>query len=363
MKEYGIGILGCGRMGKIHAYAYKMQPFYYHQLRFKINLVAVCDRNEEKAKETARAYGFQTYYTNWEELIKDERIDIMSNCLPTYLHAEPSMVSIENGKHVICEKPLAATISDAKRMIRVAEEGPTKTMCMFNLRFMVGIQKAKKLIDRGFIGRTYQFRSVFAKMSHLDPNRLFTWRDQTDLAGGGAFLDMGVHAADLARFLVGEVDSVCTVAKTFISGRPIKGKIGEVGKVTVDDVGIMLLKFKNGAIGSLESSKISPGHTWTRMIEIGGNKGAIAWDLGRPDVLWAYSLKAPHNLRGWRKIMVKEPGSLYPGHIAAIHHFLECLLSNKVPKESFREGLRSQEIIKAGYLSSKEEKWIKLPIV
>lgn len=368
-EEYGVGVLGYRFMGRTHSYAYKSLTFYYDPPLPKVNLVAIYGRNEEGVRAAANQFGYASYYTDSQRLIDDERIDIVDNCLPNFLHAKPSIMALEKGKHVICEKPLATNLEEAKEMVRVAEKAEAKSMVQMCYRFLPAVQRAKKLIDEGYIGKIYQFRGAFLHMGHVNPKRPLSWREQKSLSGGGALADLGIHVVDLARFLVGDVRSLCAVTKTFIKKRPLPGE-DRMGEVTVDDAGLILLEFKNGALGSIEASRFSTGHKNPLRIEVHGSEGAIAWDVEKLNVLQFYSLKDPYDIQGWRHVMVDVP--VWPprghivgwvrGHVGAIHHFLECLVNDRKPEPSFESGMRAQEILEATYISAEEKKYVDLPL-
>jgi len=377
IREIGVGLLGYAFMGKAHANGYRKMPVFFYPPPAVPRLVAICGRTEEAVAEAAKRYGFETYYTDWRKLIADERIEVVDNCLPNNMHAEPCIAAAESGKNIICEKPLAATLEDAKAMYEAAEKAGVKNMTAFNYRFVPAIRLAKNLIDEGYIGKILQYRAVYLQEWIMDPNFPLVWRLRKSVAGSGALGDLGAHIIDLARFLVGEVTSVCGMTETFIKERPLPENPEEKGEVGVDDVFIAMARFKNGAIGSFEASRFCAGRKNYQRVEIHGTEGSIVFNLERLNELEVYSKKDPEDRMGFRNILVTE--SVHPfiehwwphGHIIGwehtfvheIHHFIDCIVNDKpvAPMAAtFYDGLKCQEILSAIEESSQKGKWVEI---
>ena len=378
IKEIGVGLLGYAFMGKAHANAYIKMPIFFYPPPAKPRLVAIFGRTEKAVAEAARRYGFEKHYTDWRALIKDGMVELVDNGLPNNMHAPPSIEAAENGKHIICEKPLATTVEEAEEMYRAAERARVKHMTAFNYRFVPAIGLAKKLIDEGYIGKILQFRAVYLQEWIMDPNFPLVWRLRKDIAGAGALGDLGSHIIDLARFLIGEVSSVCSVTETFIKERPLPEDPAKKGHVDVDDAFISLVRFKNGAIGSLEASRFCAGRKNYQRIEIHGTEGTICFNLERLNELEVYSRRDPADRMGFKNILVTETVHPYiehwwpHGHIIGwehtfiheIHHFIDCIVNDKPVGPigaTFYDGLKCQEIIDAILKSAKEGKWVNVP--
>ena len=377
IREIGVGILGYAFMGKAHTNGYKKMPIFFYPPPAIPRLIAICGRTEEAVAEAARRYGFETYYTDWKKLIADERIEIVDNCLPNNMHAEPCIVAAEAGKNVLCEKPLAATLEDARAAYEAVEKAGVKNMVAFNYRFVPAIRLAKKLIDEGFIGKILQYRAVYLQEWIMDPNFPLVWRLRKSVAGSGALGDLGAHIIDLARFLVGDIKSVCGMMETFIKERPLPENPEKKGKVDVDDAFIAMVRFKNGAIGSLEASRFCAGRKNYQRVEIHGTEGSIVFNLERLNELEVYSRRDPEDRMGFRNILVTE--TVHPfmehwwphGHIIGwehtfvheIYHFIDCIVNDKpvAPMAAtFYDGLKCQEVLNAIEESSQRGQWIEL---
>ena len=378
IREIGVGLLGYAFMGKAHANGYRKMPFFFYPPPALPRLVAICGRTEEAVAEAAKRFGFETYYTDWKKLIADDRIELVDNCLPNNMHAEPCIEAAEAGKNIICEKPLASTLEDAKAVYEAAEKAGVKNMTAFNYRFVPAIRLAKQLIDEGYIGKILQYRAVYLQEWIMDPNFPLVWRLRKSVAGSGALGDLGAHIIDLARFLVGEVASVCGLTETFIKERPLPEDPEKKGKVDVDDVFIAMARFKNGAIGSFEASRFCAGRKNYQRVEIHGTEGSIVFNLERLNELEVYSKKDPEDRMGFRDILVTE--SVHPfmehwwphGHIIGwehtfvheIHHFIDCIVNDKpvAPMAAtFYDGLKCQEILNAIEESARKGRWVELP--
>jgi len=359
MAKLGVGVLGYGSMGRTHSFAYKVLPLFDSKIA-DTRLVSVFGRTENNVKRFAEEYGFDTYSTSWKKVVEDERVAVISICTPPSEHPEPAIEALRNGKNVVCEKPLAASLGEAEKMVKAAEKSGGFSMPMFNYRFRPAIQYAKKLIERGFLGDIYRFLCSWPKTSYVYPKRYSSWKDKLKPSGGGSLLDLGVHSADMARFLVGDVKEVSAATAIYIRERPVKGT-EEPEKVETEDTGMVIMKFANGSLGFLEATKVATGQDDVR-IEINGSEGSISWNLEDPNVLRTFSVRDQE--LGWKSIRVSNfypyVEDVFQSHLAGIHYFLECLEKDEKPKTSFEDGLRAQEIIDAAYRSSREGKWVSL---
>jgi len=378
IKEIGVGVLGYSFMGKAHTNAYIKMPIFFYPPPAKPKLVAICGRTEKAVAEAAKRYGYTKYYLDWQDLIKDPEIELVDNVLPNNMHAEPSIAAAEAGKHVICEKPLAMNVDEAKKMYTAVEKAGVKHQVGFNYRFVPAIALAKKLLDEGFLGKILQYRAVYLQEWIMDPNFPLVWRLRKSVAASGALGDLGAHVLDLARFLVGDIESVCGMTKTFIEERPLPEDPKKKGKVDVDDAFIAMLRFKNGAIGSVEASRFCAGRKNFQRLEIHGTEGSIEFNLERLNELNVYSRKEPSDRMGFRNILVTE--SVHPyiekwwphGHIIGwehtfiheVYHLIDCIVNDKPvapTAATFYDGLKCQEILDGILKSSVKGRWVSLP--
>jgi predicted dehydrogenase len=363
--EIGVGMLGYAFMGKAHTNAFKTIPYMMYPPPAIPRLVAVCGRNEEAVAEAARRYGYEGYYTDWRQMVADDRIQLFDNGGPNDTHAEPTIAAAEAGKHVFCEKPLARTAEEAKSMLDAVNKAGVKNMVAFNYRFVPAIRQAYNLIQSGALGRIYHFRAVYLQewiMPHYKAP--LYWRMDKKVCGSGSLGDLGAHIVDLGRFLVGEMKSVSAIAKTFIEERPLPDGSG-MGEVDVDDAFVAAVEFENGAIGTLEATRFAAGRKNYEVLEINGEKGSIHFNLERLNELQVFWVgEEPKETQGFHNVLVSE--SYHPwwenwwpqGHIIGwehtfIHeltHFLDCIANDKKVAPygaDFEDGYRASVILDA----------------
>ena len=195
----GVGMLGYSFMGKAHSNGFRKLPYMAWPPPAVPELVAICGRNETAVQAAAQRFGYAGYYTDWREMLKDDRIQLFDNGGPNHVHAEPCIAAAEAGKHILCEKPLARTGAEAKQMLDAVNKAGVKHLCAFNYRFVPAIRQARLLIERGLLGRIYHFRARYLQEWGADPT-VAQWRYHADLAGSGALGDLGAHIIDLGRF-------------------------------------------------------------------------------------------------------------------------------------------------------------------
>jgi len=341
--EIGVGMLGYAFMGKAHSNAFKKLPYMIYPPPAIPKLIAIAGRNEEAVKEAALRYGYAGYYTDWKEMLKDDRIQLFDNGGPNDTHAEPCLVAAKAGKHILCEKPLARTAKEAATMLDAVTKAGVKHAVAFNYRFVPAIRQAKELIDSGKLGEIYHYRAVYLQEWIADPNFPRVWRLEKEIAGSGALGDLGAHIIDLARFLVGEPRRVSAMTQTFVKKRPLPDGTG-MGEVDVDDAFEAVVEFENGAMGTLEASRFCPGRKNGQVFEVNGSKGSIRFSLERfneLEVFWKDD--EPKETQGFHNVLVTEAyhpfwSNWWPhGHIIGwehtfvheIAHLLDAIVNNK----------------------------------
>ena len=363
--EVGVGMLGYAFMGKAHSHAMLNIAHMMYPPPAIPKLVAISGRNEEAVKEAARRYGYAGYYTDWRDMLKDDRIQLFDNGGPNDAHAEPCIAAAEAGKHILCEKPLGRTAEESKTMLDAVQKAGVKHMVAFNYRFVPAIRQIRKLIESGALGQIYHFRAVYLQewiMPHYGTPLI--WRLQKDQAGSGALGDLGAHIIDLGRYLVGEMKSVSAMTKTFIPERPKLDGTG-MGKVDVDDAFAAVVEFENGALGTLESSRYAAGRKNGQNLEINGEKGSIRFNLERMNELEVFWVgEEPKETQGFHNVLVSEGyhpwwENWWPqGHMIGwehtfvheITHLLDCIVNDKAVSPigaDFVDGYRASVVCDA----------------
>jgi predicted dehydrogenase len=368
--EIGVGLVGYKFMGRAHSNAYR-QVGRFFDLELSPRMRAICGRDEAGVRDAATSLGWEGYETDYRLLLERDDIDLVDVATPGNTHHEIAIAALEAGKHVLCEKPLANTLEEAREMLDAAGAAATINMVCFNYRRVPAVQLAKRLIEEGRLGEIRHWRAAYLQDFVLDPDFPLIWRFQREAAGSGALGDLGAHLVDLAHFLIGPITRVVGTAETFIKERPLEGSGVERGQVTVDDAATFLARFENGAIGTFEATRLAPGRKNRNSFEINGSKGSLVFDLERMNELEVYFVDDPADLQGFRTVMVTEPHHPYvgawwpPGHIIGYEHtfvhtvkdLLDAIAAGKSPPPTFEDGYRCQAVLDAVERSLESGTW------
>lgn len=310
-----------------------------------VEITAVCDVVGERAREAAVKYQAKAY-TDYKTLLKEECIDAVSVCLPNYLHAPVSIDALNAGMHVLCEKPMATSIEEADKMIEAAERNGKKLMIGHNQRFVASHRKAKELIESGAIGNVYSFRTAFG---HGGPEGWSadgkeSWFFKKDEAFIGAMGDLGVHKADLVRYLL--QDEFVEV------GAFVETSAKE--NTDVDDNATLILKSAKGTIGTLAASWAYTAKEDNSTV-IYGEKAILRLEDDP-----AYSLVVQYANGETVKyelgaIQSNDEGGQTTTHV--INHFVDSIQTDTAPLIDGEEGKKSLAII-LGALESVKTKRI-----
>lgn len=368
-----VGLVGYKFMGKAHSFGFRNSASIFPNLEAIPVMKAICGRQLSQVKQAAEELGWESYETDWRQLISRDDIDLVDITTSNDSHAEIAIAAAQAGKHIFCEKPMAMNVAEARLMLAAAEKAGVKHMVNFNYRTVPAVALAKKMIDDGILGRIYHWRSVYLQDWLLDASFPLLWRLQKEIAGSGALGDLAAHSVDLALWLVGDIDEVSSNLTTFIEARPKTDGSG-LGPVTVDDAVIALAKFKNGAIGTIEVSRFAAGNKNGNRFEVNGEKGSIRFDLERLNELHYFNNEDPEGLQGWRTINVTE--SIHPyisgwwpsGHIIGwgetfinqVANLMDAITKDKMPSPNFLDGLKCQLVLDAMERSSESRKWERL---
>lgn len=376
-KEFGVGMVGYGFIGKMHTYAYKSIPVYYDPPPASVRLVGVCTSKKETAMRAVKHGGYEFGTTDYHELLASDDIHIINCCTPNNLHKDLVIDAIKAGKHVYCDKPLTVSLEDARQIIDVAENSNVVHQMTFQYRFIPAIIRAKQLIDEGILGEPMSFRAMYLHAGYVDPDRPMSWRLNIDQGGAGALFDLGSHVLDLVRYLLGDCKEIFAATQTFIKDRPVSKGSSERIDVKVDDLAIMFMKMQNGAIGTVEASRIATGANDDLKIEIHGKEGAIKFDLMEANWLNVYDNRTIGEpiggKRGFTRIetVQRYPApAAFPGpkfmvgwerfHIASMYSFLENVVNRKPAPPTFYDGYKVQEIMESALISSKSGSWVEV---
>ncbi|GMA59782.1 hypothetical protein GCM10025859_02220 [Alicyclobacillus fastidiosus] len=316
-------------------------------------------------------------------MIERDDIDVVDIVTPNNTHAEIAIAAAKAGKHIICEKPLALTVDQAKQMRDAVNEAGVRAIVCHNYRFSPAIQYAKQLISSGKLGRIYHVRAQYLQDWIMDPEFPLVWRLRKEVTGSGALGDIGAHIIDLGRFLVGEITDLTATMETFIKERPLgemsgglnaKKDVNATGIVDVDDAAAWLAHFDQGALGVFEATRFAAGNRNGNRIEVNGEKGSIRWDLENMNNLQVYLVDDAPGLQGFRTINCTEEqhpfaGAYWPaGHIIGYEHtfinlfatFFQSIVDGTECKPDFEDGLQNERVLAAIEQSSERGQWVQV---
>nr|WP_249226539.1 Gfo/Idh/MocA family oxidoreductase [Alicyclobacillus mengziensis] len=381
-----IGMVGYKFMGKAHAHAYRDIPFYFDSDATPV-LQGIAGRDEAGVREAARRYGFASYETDWRRLIDRQDIDVIDIVTPNNAHAEIAIAAATAGKHVVCEKPLAMTLDEARQMLTAAQAQGVVHMLCHNYRFAPAVQFAKRLIQEGRLGRIYHVRAQYLQDWIMDPSFPLVWRLRKEVTGSGALGDIAAHILDLARFLVGEFREIVSAVETFIEERPL-GEMtsglnaslspniegNQTGQVDVDDATAFLAHFENGALGVFEATRFAAGNRNGNRFEINGEKGSIRWSLEDMNWLEVYFTDDEPGLQGFRRVNCTEEvhpyaGAYWPaGHIIGYEHtfinlfkeLMDGIANRRDVEPNFEDGVKNQAVLAAVERSAMSRQWVRV---
>jgi predicted dehydrogenase len=383
VKEIRIGLIGYAFMGKAHSNAYR-QVARFMPSGVKPVMKVICGLYKDAAEKARKQFGWEESSTSWKEVVAREDIDLVDISSPGHTHCPIAVAAARAGKHILCEKPLANTLKEAKAMRDAAKAARICHMVGFNYRRAPAVALAKELINQNKLGRIFHFRGTYLQDWIIDPGFPLVWRLQKPLAGSGAHGDLNAHITDLAQYLVGDIREVVGMDHTFIKERPVAGgeaggglkgmKGKKRGKVTVDDATLFMARFKNGAIGSFEATRFAQGRKNYNRFEINGEKGSLAFNLERMNELEFFDATKPGKVQGWNTILATEDVHPYikawwpPGHIIGyehtftheVHDLLTSIASRKKASPDFSDGVKNQAVLEAVTLSARKKRWVKI---
>jgi predicted dehydrogenase len=356
----GVAVIGHSFMGKAHSQAWRNVNATFDTP--KVAMRVLVGRDAGSVEASARRYGWEASSTDWRASILREDVDIVDICTPGALHAEIAIFALEHGKHVLVEKPLANTVAQAQAMAEAAAtaaDAGVVSMLGFNYRRVPALALARDLVAQGRLGELRQLNIRYYQDWLVDERSPMSWRLRREEAGSGALGDLGSHAVDQVHFLTGaKVSSVSATSKTFVSRRP--GAEGDE-EVTVDDAIWSTLELDNGAVATVEATRMATGRKNSFRIEAYGSRGSLAFDLESLNHLQLCDSGAPAGEQGFKAILVTEPEHPYldgwwpTGHVLGwadtfTHEIRDLLLAIEGKTQaspSFADGLEVQQVLAA----------------
>jgi predicted dehydrogenase len=384
VETVNVGVIGAGFMGKAHSLAYAAMPMFFWPAPAMPHRRIIAEVNDELAQDAARRFGYDEGTSDWRKVVEHPDVQLVDIATPNDSHPEIAIAAAEAGKHVLCEKPLARTATEARAMLDAVERAGVVHMVAFNYRRTPAVALARKLIDEGAIGKVLNFRGTYLQDWSNDPDLPLSWRFSREVAGSGAIGDIATHVIDFARYLAGDIDAVNAMTQRYIHDRPIqqggadqlagaaKQSDAPRGPVDVDDEVMTMLRFSSGAVGSIEATRAAHGRKNYLTFEVHGETGTLAFDYERRDELRFYSTADEADRQGFRTILTG-PAHPYgdglwpiPGlgvgygetKIAECHDLMKAIAEGTAASPSFADGYRIALISDAILASAEQGSWV-----
>ena len=358
-KKLNIAMIGHGFIARAHSNAFH-QVGRFFPVAYDLNLRVICGRNRPNLEAMASQWGWHEVATDWQEVVNRSDIQVVDIAVPNALHASIAIAAAQAGKIIWCEKPLAMSLKEAEAMAEAVKQVPN--LVWFNYRRVPAVAFAKRLIEEGHLGDIFHYRAWYLNQSGNDPSKAAGWRYTRAEAGSGATGDLLSHAVDLALHLNGKISELCATTHTFARGRD------------VDDAAMLMVRFANGSVGTLEASRYGVGCRNRNAFEINGSKGMVKFDLEDMNRLEFFDATQAPNLQASRSLLVTGPDHPYsenfwkPGHaigyehtfIATLGDFLQSLERGRRFRPDFDDGVAVHRILDAVEKSAQAGAWVKL---
>ncbi len=382
MRTYGVGMIGFGFIGKVHAHAHRALPLFFDPPPAATRMIGVCTSSDATGIKASRQAEFSFHTTDHRNLLARDDIHLIHICTPNDAHHDEVRDALRAGKHVYCDKPLARDSAEAEDLADLATQSNVVNQMTFNYRFIPAVLRAAELIEQGFLGDLLSFRAAYLHAGYIDPKRPYSWRTNMARSGGGAIMDLGAHVIDLVQFLLdrpglgrgGRIAQVSADLETVICERA-EPRTGVSRTVDVDDIALVKCKLAGGARGLIEASRLATGAQDELRFELHGSRGGLRFNLMEANWLDAYDASTPEaplgGDRGYRRIecVTRYPRPYALGatkntvgwlnfHIHSLHDFVDNVrnLEEGLPRNryspTFADGLSVQRVICACQRSS-----------
>lgn len=375
MKQYNVGIIGFGFIGKVHAYGYVNLPMYYSPVPLQARITHICTSRKETAERGREMMGAKAAVTNFREITENPHIDIVHICTPNHLHKEALLSAMKHNKHIYCDKPLVTNMDEAEEIRTALKDYKGTAQMTLQTRFFPATLRARQLIAENFVGDILEFRACYLHAGSANPNAPLKWKLSAKY-GGGVIADLGSHVFDLIHYLLGDFASLMASTHIAYAERPSAEDPSVKVKVDAEDCVMVLARTKSGALGTIEATKLATGAEDELRFEIHGSRGALRFNGMDAHHLEAYDATLPDKpvggMRGWTKI---DTGQRYPtppsgfpgpkfnigwirGHMACLANFLQSVAAGSPGSPGLDQGIYVQHLIECTRRSAKENQWI-----
>lgn len=352
LSKLRIGVVGVGNIFKhSHLPSWLSHP--------DAEIVAVCDANQEAAQKLADEHGIAKVYSDYNDLIADDKVDVVNVCTPNLYHSVVSVAALQAGKHVFCEKPDAINPDEAVKMAEAAKTSGKVLMVMRNNRFRPVSDFLRTYVDKGHMGEIYTGRCGWVRRRGIPGKG--GWFTTKELSGGGPLIDLGVHMIDLAIWIMGNPKPVAVSGSVYTKfagndlNDSVHGAFGEKksgGTFDVEDLATGFIRFDNGATLQLECSWASNIENEGRFIELRGTKSGFS--------LFNDDLKLFTEIEGTLCNVIPQLPKDSGGHKSNIHHFIDVVQGKAEPIFVPEQGVDMIKILCAIYESAKLGREVRL---
>ena len=354
-KPLRVGVVGLGYAGGQHLKNFTKMP--------GVEAVALAGLEEGRLKDLGGQYGVPNLYTNWEELVARDDLDVVSIGAPNHLHAPIAIAALEGGKHVLCEKPLARTGAEATRIVRAARAADRAVHIAFTQRERGDVQALRRHVEGGNLGRIYHAKATWMRRNGIPG--MGGWFTSKEMAGGGPLIDLGVHMIDMALYLMDEPEVEAVSCATYAElGPQGRGGWAGIGVMTgddpyeVEDLATAFIRLSGGATLNLEAGwavyRESSDDFGVTLYGTDGGAEMKVKNYGTADTVRIYT-----DVAGVPAVVTPE---IEPreGHYAVVRRFVETIRSGDWKDQYGEDGVRRARIIDACYASALENREVSL---
>jgi predicted dehydrogenase len=378
MNEYNVGFIGFGFIGKVHAYGHVNLPLFYDPLPFRTHITHICTSRMASAEKGKSITGAQVATTDFREITENPAIDIVHICSPNNLHKDALLSAMAHGKHIYCEKPLVATWEEATQIQQALPSYTGIAQMTLQNRFFPATMHAKQLMEAGFIGELLEYRASYLHAGSADPLTPLKWK-LSGKAGGGVIADLAAHLLDLIHYLLGDYAELTARTRIAFAERPRDSAQGKMVPVDAEDCVMMLARMANGALGTLEATKLATGAEDELRLEIHGTMGALRFNTMNPHYLEIFDRRASDapigGTRGWTAVATGQrypaPGGVLPSpknalgwmraHMACLYNFMQAVDSGLPAEPSLAQGIYIQQLMESVRASATTQQWVATP--
>lgn len=373
MKTIHIGIIGTGFISRSFALSFATAPRIMNllgDLGLGVKLAAISSHSKTRAEEFAYRYKVDTAYEDWRQLVTDKNIDAVLIGSEDHLHFSQAALAIENGKHILCEKPIAMNTEECEKLYKMALEHNIVHAVGFTYMANPAMFLMKELIKNDKLGEIYSFSAHYNEDYFSDPDTPYSWRCDAQRAYCGAGADLGYHLAAALIYLFDQPAKVAALRQTKVKQR--KDPNGNLRDVTTDDITNAIIKYDNGLSGTFQSSRAATGRKLYQRLEIHGSSGAVLLDMEDMNQLYIHLPRGNKAIEGYTRVLIGPEHEYYkyfcpaPGHGLSFNdfitiqaaRFLEATCNKDVkPIADLKFGLQVQKLIAAMVVSADSSLW------